>query len=65
MRLIKENFWTKIFGPMGHPWGTLGPIWPLTVVLGNLFLVILNTYGMVHITMLVIALENSLTDKGA
>ena len=61
----KSFLWIKNFGPMGHPWGTLGPIWPLTVVLGNFFLVILNTYGMVYITMQVIALENSMTHKGA
>ena len=65
MRLIKENFWTKNFGPMGQPQGTWGPIWPLKVVLGNFFLVILNTYRMVYITMQVIALENYLTRKGA
>ena len=65
MWLIREIFWTKNFGPLGHPQGTWGPIWPLTVVLGNFFLVILNTYGMVYITMQVIALENSLTRKGA
>ena len=65
MRLIRKKFWTKNFGPMGHPWGTWGPIWPLTVVLGNFCLVILNTYGMVYITMQVIALENFFNLKGA
>ena len=58
MRVIREKFWTKNFGPMGHPKDTLGPIWPLTVVLGNFFLVILNTYGMVYITLQFIALDN-------
>ena len=65
MRLIKEKFWTKNFGPMGHPWGTWGPIWPLTVVLGNFFSVILNTYGMVYITMQAIAPDNFLPKKRA
>ena len=50
---------------MGHPWGTWGPIWPLKVVLGNFFLVILNTYAMVYITMQVIALDNFFNLKGA
>ena len=50
---------------MGHLQGTWGPIWPLTVVLGNFFLVILNTYGMVYITMQAIALDNFMTKKRA
>ena len=60
-----KKFWTKIFGPMGHPWGTWGPIWPLTVVLGNFFLVILNTYGMVYITVQVTALDYFCSHKSA
>ena len=65
MRLIKENFWTKNFRPMGQPWGTWGPIWALTVVLGNFFLVILNTYGMVYITVQVTALDYFCSHKSA
>ena len=59
-KILDKNFWSH-----GTPLGYLGAIRPLKVVLGNFFLVILNTYGMVYITMQVIALENSLTRKGA
>ena len=31
-RVVWEIFWTKNFGPMGHPWGTWWASWPRTCV---------------------------------
>ena len=27
--IVGEKFWTKKFGPMGHPWGTWAPYLPI------------------------------------
>ena len=59
-KILYQKSWSH-----GTPLGYPGAIWPLKVVLGNFFLVILNTYGMVYITVQVTALDYFCSHKSA